>query len=1394
VSDRGDLSRDILLRIRAQNLSTAEFNQAKAAVDSLTASLDKQIQAANRAEISEKELSATLTKLEQATRNFTGLATAIDQFKSFERVIALSEQRVTTAREKLEAYRAKVEQTKDTSAAAEKMLGTLSTRLEKQETQLRANTQTFAEMGQSLTKAGVDINNIVEAENRLKTAADQAGAAITKLSNAKLNLAENTRKAREESRKLAEAQAAEAAEQRKAAEQYAESVKIQEQGQLQAFQAFRATETARAQAHARFVAQVREGLVIVRREQAEKVAAARATADAQIAEEQRVAQRTREIAAQREREALANFRALQARMRGGQPQPGGGPQPSSFSGAAPTPRPGAGPRTDAMGRPGRGAAGAVGFLGLRPYELTNLGYQVNDVFTGLASGQNTLQILAQQGPQFLQIFGTAALRWFPAVGAAALAASVAIGVVHNGLRNLALNREFEAVLATNVRGIKESAADLTALAKAIRDTGVSLSDSVQLVRQSRAANIRPELRPEFAELARNISRVEGTDIKEAMQDVIKGLTGGREAIEDLIAKYPELTEAQLNHVRTLLAEGKQGQAQIETLRLLAERYRDAEAKGTSPFRKATDLLTASWNHLMDTLTNSEAFASLIQRITNVITKMDELVQWVDKFMKKFDDPKWEFIRKIFEGLSGPALPPWLTPGNPNAIVPSVPGAIPNLNNPQPPGTEFPITGSRFVTTREVTLSSESLKQLGQILTEASNALPPGYRVEAFSGSRPGAVVQRGPNAGQPSEHGGGRAIDVRIVDSSGREVPGSMGAGGPLYQQLDTAVARVAGKLFPGVAVAIGSTFSDPDAGHYSIGGSEAATNAARRGAGGTTTGDTARQGIALDRIILAERERIAIIKARNEAEEEAVIRAQALRRAQEAGKDTDKQKQAADLAVEAFRYEKLKERNKEENDQAKQRITDGRDFARIEEGGLKARQEALAKGITNYKDLRAIQQEGEAETRAQVQREKQEAEAIVAIKKQIASLDRENNQAYQSDLDRALEAVKQKYISVYEAIKKQRERATTTEKAALDELEQAAKRSEGIAEGRARISSAQSSARASITTRQELISTYNDLRAAGEISIDEQQKKIKEAFELTTPAIKKAADELEAFLKTAEGLKLPPEEIAKITAQIQKMRVETKYVDPFWKGLRDTVGSSLGTGLETAFNSVAEAIGGAIAKTKEWKDVLGAVKNAGMNLFAQLLKDIASYLIKAEAAKLASSLFGVDTGGSAAGSGIGGFFGRLLGFGSQTGANLAGASIASSASTAAPVAVSTLNPGVSALFFHRGGIVGQGGIPTLAPASWWDHAPRYHRGSVVGMGVNEQAAILQRGEEVLTRDDPRNAMNRRGGGGSDINIRSVLVDDPQRIPNAMGSSAGERIVVQHLIKNAATIRAIVKG
>jgi hypothetical protein len=99
---------------------------------------------------------------------------------------------------------------------------------------------------------------------------------------------------------------------------------------------------------------------------------------------------------------------------------------------------------------------------------------------------------------------------------------------------------------------------------------------------------------------------------------------------------------------------------------------------------------------------------------------------------------------------------------------------------------------------------------------------------------------------------------------------------------------------------------------------------------------------------------------------------------------------------------------------------------------------------------------------------------------------------------------------------------------------------------------------------------------------------------------------------------------------------------------------------------------------------------------------------------------------------------------------------------------------------------------------SWFEHAPRYHSGySPIGLGPRERAAILQDGEEVLARDNPRNILNRirsASGGAQDINIRNVLIDDPARIPAAMQSAPGERATMATLIKNAATVRQLVKG
>jgi hypothetical protein len=80
----------------------------------------------------------------------------------------------------------------------------------------------------------------------------------------------------------------------------------------------------------------------------------------------------------------------------------------------------------------------------------------------------------------------------------------------------------------------------------------------------------------------------------------------------------------------------------------------------------------------------------------------------------------------------------------------------------------------------------------------------------------------------------------------------------------------------------------------------------------------------------------------------------------------------------------------------------------------------------------------------------------------------------------------------------------------------------------------------------------------------------------------------------------------------------------------------------------------------------------------------------------------------------------------------------------------------------------------------------------MVGLAANENAAILQRGEEVLAANNPRHARNWQGG-GPDINIRNVLVADPDLVPSHMGSLKGERVIMNVLTKNAATVRQLVR-
>ena len=72
------------------------------------------------------------------------------------------------------------------------------------------------------------------------------------------------------------------------------------------------------------------------------------------------------------------------------------------------------------------------------------------------------------------------------------------------------------------------------------------------------------------------------------------------------------------------------------------------------------------------------------------------------------------------------------------------------------------------------------------------------------------------------------------------------------------------------------------------------------------------------------------------------------------------------------------------------------------------------------------------------------------------------------------------------------------------------------------------------------------------------------------------------------------------------------------------------------------------------------------------------------------------------------------------------------------------LLPGI----LHKGGIAGNDNVPTRAvPASAFAHAQRYHNGGIAGLKPNEVLAILERGEQVIPKNQAQS------GGGTVVNI-----------------------------------------
>lgn len=234
---------------------------------------------------------------------------------------------------------------------------------------------------------------------------------------------------------------------------------------------------------------------------------------------------------------------------------------------------------------------------------------------------------------------------------------------------------------------------------------------------------------------------------------------------------------------------------------------------------------------------------------------------------------------------------------------------------------------------------------------------------------------------------------------------------------------------------------------------------------------------------------------------------------------------------------------------------------------------------------------------------------------------------------------------------------------------------------------------------------------------------------------------------------------LAALDAQIDKQKLlglttanAASQADQFGRTLQ----GALGSGIDSTLNGVVDALTAMAEGTRSVGQGFQDMARSALGAFAQLLQQIAMAIAKQ---LILDAIAGGMFGGTAANAAT-----RLGGVATQA---------------------------------HRGAVIGRSNSGSRRPMNpgWFVDAPRFHEGGLPGLRSDEVPSILQTGEEVLARDDPRNVLNgaARGGGGNPAGVRVVMVDDRSKVPEAMRSAEGEDVIVQTVRRNAASIKQMLR-
>lgn len=1030
------------------------------------------------------------------------------------------------------------------------------------------------------------------------------------------------------------------------------------------------------------------------------------------------------------------------------------------------------------------------FLGLKPFEIQNLGFQLNDVFTQIASGTSITQTFAQQSGQILQIFPglfSRIIAFVPYLLPIAATASAALAAIKDVADEAESVKEFSADLALSADGGRYNAQALALQAKELDRFGASMKDARAEISIFIKEGLSPDQFQAFGQAAQNVVEVTGVKLPEAAKAMAEGFTGGYDEVVKLDEGFNFLTAAELEHIRVMFESGEGAAARTEAFRIFQERAQEGADLARSDWSEAARSLTGAWSALIDKLSDTGP-------IRTAITSLQELAGAV------------RFVTGLLPGGSTAGVAGRAA----NDVGKKAQDELKRLRQLREDSTfssplDFVVKRSTRVTGNVDTIDKQ-IKEQETIIANLRRT----QETAAQKATKEELKLLRTYEDQSQSLNGLSRAEKLLRAEQRLSRSEEDARAKAQAKGLSDEATARVA--------------------------------LAARRNEQAKIDRETAKEAEAqAKKGESAARKQAAAANREQAAAEAAANRRQALEsqllndvRAMDV-KIAKQQKTSLDerLAAVDTQYKKIFDTI------AKLEKSGGKSIAGQSIPEYKAQVEAnkdllkQQEQIGFYADtINALEKEREARLDRIVE---QQAQGVLTSAEAFKEAE-----AVQSDLGPQIAKMADDAIAFAEAINQTR---PSPQLAAFIETMRAERDQSAAstrATGRTLLADEERALNAIIAERNDLVAATNDLLEAGVISQTEAQARIEQAYARANPLIEQQLVKFRDLLRLLREQGVITSQVYDAwSAKLELISVQAQHVDANMARVRDTIINGLANGGVQALQSIGNLLGGLIDGTVEWEDALDGVWSIARTFIADFLSGLAQVIaqiaimqaiqnmpfmngltkglmdftglttgaavLSTAAASLTAATAGLTAGGATVTTGAtvlttGAAALAGAGAGMITGAAAVGVAAAAlaAAAVAMQAAASTQLVANSLSLFHDGGVVGSTGggrkrnlfLPSLAGI------PRYHNGSAgVGLSSDEQLAVLQKGEEVLTEDNPRHLRNwaGRGSGGGEptVNLKNINLFDPvEALTQAMSTTAGEKAILNAVRRNPSAFKS----